>query len=156
MNWDLTDVPTVAPIDLAAAMQALIADGRGLVLLRGFEDADLDTVQAELKRRFHNNQQTALAVFVRFRHLAEVFSARRLKDLMLDRGYALIAPAIAIAATLRLNTHRGFNPQKFLVALQEAMADNAVSIAPQRKTVPAIQRHIRAVPLKETNERSAA
>ncbi len=136
MNWDLTDVPAIASTDLAAAMQALIADGRGLVLVRGLEDADLTTVQAELKRRFHGDPQTALAVFVRFRHLAEVFSARRLKDLMLDRGYALIAPAIAIAASLRLNAHRGFNPQKFLLALQETMTDNVVTIAPRERTRP--------------------
>jgi hypothetical protein len=137
MNWDLTDVPAIAPSDLAAAMQALIADGRGLVLLRGLEDADLDTVQAELKRRFHRDPQTALAAFVRFRHLAEVFSARRLKELMLERGYALIAPAVAIAASLRLNANRGFNPQKFLLALQETMTDNVVPIVtPREKTVP--------------------
>jgi hypothetical protein len=136
MNWDLTDVPAIASTDLAAAMQALIADGRGLVLLRGLENADLDTVQAELKRRFHADPQTALAVFVRFRHLAEVFSARRLKDLMLDRGYALIAPAIAIAASLRLNANRGFNPQKFLLALQETMTDNVVPIGTRERSVP--------------------
>ena len=29
MNWDLTDVPAIAPTDLAAAMQALIATTRG-------------------------------------------------------------------------------------------------------------------------------
>ena len=39
MTWDLTDVPAVAPADLAAAMQALIDDERGLVLLRGLADA---------------------------------------------------------------------------------------------------------------------
>jgi hypothetical protein len=94
-------------------------------------------VQAELKRRFHTDPQTALAAFVRFRHLAEVFSARRLKELMLERGYALIAPAIAIAASLRLNANRGFNPQKFLLALQETMTDNVVPIVtPREKTVP--------------------
>lgn len=137
MNWNLTDVPAIAPSDLAGAMQALIADGRGLVLLRGLEDADLDTVQAALKRRFYADPQTALAAFVRFRHLAEVFSARRLKELMLERGYALIAPAIAIAASLRLNANRGFNPQKFLLALQETMTDNVVPIVtPREKTVP--------------------
>lgn len=137
MNWDLTDVPAIATTDLATAMQALIADGRGLVLMRGLEDADLDTVQAELKRRFQTDPQMALAVFVRFRHLAEVFSARRLKDLMLDRGYALIAPAIAIAATLRLNAHRGFSPQKFLLALQETMSDNVIPIpTPREKSLP--------------------
>ena len=95
MTWDLTDVPAVETADLAAAMRALIDDERGLVLLRGLADGDLDTVQAELQRRFHGEPQRALAVFVRFRHLVEVFSARRLKDMMLDRGYALMAPAIA-------------------------------------------------------------
>jgi hypothetical protein len=128
MTWDLTDVPAVAAGDLAAAMRALIEDGRGLVLLRGLADADLDTVQAELQRRFHGDPQTSLAVFVRFRHLVEVFSARRLKDMMLDRGYALMAPAIAIAASLRLNANRGFNPQAFLLALSGARADNVVGL----------------------------
>jgi hypothetical protein len=136
MNWDLTDVPAIASADLAAAMQALIADGRGLVLLRGLEDADLDTVQAELKRRFHTDPQTALAVFVRFRHLAEVFSARRLKELMLERGFALIGPAIAIAASLRLNANRGFNPQKFLLALQDAQTDNVVPMPTWERALP--------------------
>ncbi|MGZ5914314.1 MAG: hypothetical protein ACXWJU_03145 [Hyphomicrobium sp.] len=136
MNWDLTDVPAIASADLAAAMQALIADGRGLVLLRGLEDADLDTVQAELKRRFHADPRTALAVFVRFRHLAEVFSARRLKELMLERGFALIGPAIAIAASLRLNANRGFNPQKFLIALQDAQTDNVVPMPTRERALP--------------------
>ena len=136
MNWDLTDVPAIASADLAAAMQALVADGRGLVLLRGLEDADLDTVQAELKRRFHTDPQTALAVFVRFRHLAEVFSARRLKELMLERGFALIGPAIAIAASLRLNANRGFNPQKFLLALQDTQTDNVVPMPPRERALP--------------------
>jgi hypothetical protein len=134
MNWDLTDVPAIAPNDLAAAMQALIAEGRGLVLLRGLDDADIATVQAELKRRLHADPQAVLAAFVRFRHLAEVFSARRLKELMLDRGYSLIPPAIAIAASLRLNAHRGFSPQKFLLALNEALADNVKQISARVST----------------------
>jgi hypothetical protein len=136
MNWDLTDVPAIAPTDLAAAIQALIAEGRGLVFLRGLEDADMTTVQAELKRLFHGDPQRALAVFVRFRHLAEVFSARRLKDMMLDRGYALVAPAIAIAASLRLNANRGFNPQKFLFALQETLTDNVVPLGTRERALP--------------------
>ncbi len=60
MTWDLTDVPTVATADLAAAMQALIDNERGLVLLRGLADEDLDTVQATLQRRFHGEPQRAL------------------------------------------------------------------------------------------------
>jgi hypothetical protein len=125
MTWDLTDVPTVATADLAAAMQALIGNERGLVLLRGLADEDLDAVQATLQRRFHGEPQRALAAFVRFRHLVEVFSARRLKEMMLDRGYALMAPALAIAASLRLNANRGFNPQTFVLSLNGALANHA-------------------------------
>jgi hypothetical protein len=136
MTWDLTDVPAVATADLAVAMQALIDDGRGLVLLRGLADQDLDTVQAALKRRFHGEPQRALAVFLRFRHLAEVFSARRLKDMILDRGYGLMAPAIAIAASLRLNANRGFNPQWFVASLQGALASNVIAMGTRTELAP--------------------
>ena len=132
MTWDLTDVPAVEAADLAAVMRALIDDGRGLVLLRGLTDADLDTVQAELKRRFHTEPQQALAVFVRLRKLVEVFSARRLSEQLLDKGFALLAPALAVAASLRLNANRGFNPQKFMASLAEVQLANVVTLEPRR------------------------
>lgn len=131
MTWDLSDVPAVEATDLAALMRILIENGRGLVLLRGLEDNDLSAVQAEVQRRFHGQPQKALAVFVRFRQLVEVFGARRLKNLMLDRGHALMAPAIAIAASLRLNANRGFNPQRFVLSLHDALSANVVAIEPR-------------------------
>ena len=135
MTWDLTDIPAVDAADLAAAMRSLIEDGRGLVLLNGATEADLDTARAALQSRHHAEPQRALAAFVRFRHLVEVFGARRLKDLMLGNGYALMAPAIAIAASLRLNGHRGFNPQRFLLSLQDALAANVVTLETRPATV---------------------
>ncbi len=134
MTWDLTDVPAVETADLAVAVQALIDEERGLVLLRGLDGEDLDTVQATLQRRFHAEPQRALAAFVRFRHMVEVFSARRLNELMLNRGYGLMAPAIAIAASLRLNANRGFNPQAFLMSLNGALADNVVALPERHAT----------------------
>lgn len=131
MTWDLSDVPAVEANDLAALMRILIENGRGLVLLRGLEDNDLSAVQAEVQRRFHGQPQKALAVFVRFRQLVEVFGARRLKNLMLDRGHALMAPAIAIAASLRLNANRGFNPQRFVLSLHDTLSANVVAIEPR-------------------------
>lgn len=135
MTWDLTDVPAVDATDLGAAMRSLIENGRGLVLLRGLSDADLDTAQAALQRRFHGEPQRALAAFVRFRHMAEVFGARRLRDMMLNRGHALLAPAMAIAASLRLNAHRGFNPQQFTLSLHEAITPNVVAIDSRRESI---------------------
>ena len=47
---------------------------------------------------------------------------------MFGNGFALMAPAIAIASTLRLNGNRGFNPQRFLLSLQEALTANVVAL----------------------------
>jgi hypothetical protein len=135
MTWDLTDIPAVDAADLAAAMRSLIENGRGLVLLNGATDADLDTARAALQSRHHAEPQRALAAFVRFRQMVEVFGARRLKDLMLGNGYALMAPAIAIAASLRLNAHRGFNPQRFLLSLQDALSANVIAIDARQSNV---------------------
>lgn len=137
MTWDLTDIPAVDADDLGAAMRSLIEAGHGLVLLRGLSDADLDTAKAALQRRFHGDPQRALATFVRFRHMADVFGARRLQDMMLDRGHALLAPAMAIAASLRLNANRGFNSQQFVLSLHEALTPNVVAIDSRRHSVAA-------------------
>ena len=128
MTFDLSDIPAVDAADLAAAMRSLIENGRGLVLLNGASNADLDTARTVMQSRHHAEPQRALASFVRFRHLVEVFGARRLKDLMLDNGYALMALAIAIASSLRLNGNRGFNPQRFLLSLQEVLAAHVVTL----------------------------
>jgi hypothetical protein len=137
MTWDLTDVPAVEAADLAAAMRALIDGGRGLVLLNGMTESDLDLAHAEIKRRYHAEPQLALAVFVRLRNLIEVFSARRLKDQFLDKGYALMAPALAVAASLRLNANRGFNPQKFMASLAQVETANVTPLEARRAKVPA-------------------
>ena len=131
MTWDLSDVPAVEANDLSALMRTLIENGRGLVLLRGLDDEDLNAVQAEVQRRFHGKPHQALALFVRFRQLVEVFGARRLKNLMMDRGHALMAPAIAIAASSRLNANRGFNPQRFVLSLHDALSANVVAMEPR-------------------------
>jgi hypothetical protein len=137
MTFDLSDIPAVDAADLAAAMRSLIENGRGLVLLNGATDADLDAARTVMQSRHHAEPQRALASFVRFRHLVDVFGARRLKDMLLDSGHALIAPAIAIAASQRLNGHRGFSPQRFLIALNEVRAANVVTL--EKRPQPAAE-----------------
>jgi len=127
-TFDLCDVPAADADDLAAAMRALIESGRGLVLLNGASDTDLDTARAALQSRHRAEPQRALSAFIRFRHLIAVFGARRLQQLLLANGYALMAPAIAVAASLRLNAHLGFNPQRFLLGLNSTLAANVVAI----------------------------
>jgi hypothetical protein len=131
-TFNLSDVPAVEAGDLAAAMRTLIENGRGLVLLNGASDADLELAREVLTDRHHANPPEALAAFVRLRHLFEVFGARRLKQMLLDNGHALIAPAIAVASELRLNGNRGFNPQSFLEALSSAVANDFIAIDARR------------------------
>jgi hypothetical protein len=59
---------------------------------------------------------------MRFRCLIQVFGARRLADLLLNNGHGLIAPAVQVAARMRLNAERGFNPAKFERALQDLLS----------------------------------
>lgn len=131
-TFDLSDVPAADAADLAAAMRTLIENERGLILLNGASEEDLDTARAVMQSRHRTDPQRALTAFVRLRHLIDVFGARRLQQMLLDNGHAIIAPAIAIAARLRLNGHRGFNPQRFLVALTDALGDNVVTLGAYR------------------------
>jgi hypothetical protein len=139
MTWDLTDIPTVDADDLGAAMRNLIENGRGLAILRGLSEADLDTVQSTFKQRFNGDPQRALAAFVRFRQMIEVFASRRLQDMLLRRGHGLIAPALRVAAALRLNGHRGFNPQQFVLSLNSALTANVVALEPRAAVVAPAQ-----------------
>jgi hypothetical protein len=59
---------------------------------------------------------------MRFRCLIKVFAARRLRDLLLNTGHGLFAPAVQVAARMRLNADLGFNPVKFERALVELLA----------------------------------
>jgi hypothetical protein len=143
-TFNLSDVPAVDAADLAAAMRALIENGRGLVLLNGASDADLEMAREVLTDRHHSSPPRALAAFVRLRHLIEVFGARRLKQMLLDNGHALIAPAIAVAAGLRLNGHRGFNPQGFLQALSSALNSGVIAIDVHRSLASTSEQRLAA------------
>ncbi|HEX7075848.1 MAG TPA: hypothetical protein VF226_17560 [Hyphomicrobiaceae bacterium] len=113
ITWDPTDVPTVAAEDLAAPMRRLIAEGRGLVLLRGLTAEDAKIVEECLRQRLGKEPSVELAALMRFRALVDVFACRRLSELLLERGHEVIAPSLQCAAQMRLSLKWGFNPRKF-------------------------------------------
>lgn len=119
---NITDVPSVRPEHLYMPMRHLIAQGRGLALLNGLTDSDLRNLDSEIWAGFADQPELRLAVALRFRALLDVFDARRLKNLLLRRGFKLIAMAIAQAATQRLNTNYGFSAQRFVAALDKEPA----------------------------------
>jgi hypothetical protein len=129
---DRCDVPQVPAELLALPMQAMIAAGRGLVLLRGISDAELRTVEHAVWDQIEGTSADKVATLLRFRGLVGVFGASRLQQLFLRRGLALLEPAMEVAAEMRLNVQWGFNPVKFLRALEDRLAEIDGSMAARR------------------------
>ena len=117
---DLTDIPAVAARDLMLPMQILISRGRGLALLDLEHAPTLRELEERAWRILDQDRATKPAGRLRFRNLLHVFTGRRLQGLFLETGFAIIAPAIATAASMRLNTKWGFSVHKFHAALRRA------------------------------------
>lgn len=118
----LSDIPAVDAEMLRNAMQILVDNGRGLALLNGLTSYDRDRLEQQFWSTFEGSRLTGRAVLIRLDELIRVFSCPRLREMMLDNGYALIWQAIALAATMRLNAEWGFNPHKFVWALRQQQA----------------------------------
>jgi hypothetical protein len=121
-KFSLTDVPVVDAAELSVPMRLLIEKGQGLALLKGLSEREIREVEADIWASFRGSEEARLAVALRFRALLSVFASRRLKALLLDRGFRLVAAAIREASCQRLNTRFGFNAQKLLAALDAATA----------------------------------
>lgn len=119
---DQADVPLVAPEALLLPMRYLVDSGRGLAMLKGMPERELREVDAAVWDDLGGEPAQRVAILLRLRSLIRVFGARRLAELFLHRGHGLIAPAVFVAARMRLNTHYGFSPLKFERALQDLLA----------------------------------
>jgi hypothetical protein len=115
---DISDVPLVPATDLALAMRFMIDSGRGLVMMRGLSNADMQDLEDALWDRIEGDTVHRRAVLLRFQHLVDVFSARRLRNQLMQSGFRMIAPAIQLAAGMRLNAKWGFSAHKFNAALR--------------------------------------
>ncbi|MGD9785322.1 MAG: hypothetical protein AB7E80_06730 [Hyphomicrobiaceae bacterium] len=115
--FDLTDLPQVPQSALALAMRLLVEDGKGLIVSRGASADDRAQLEASFWQAFDGETEVGVATLVRLWSMIDVFQSRRMHALLLDRGFALVKDAVAVAASMRLNIDWGFNPQRFLLAL---------------------------------------
>jgi hypothetical protein len=126
-----SDVALVEGRNLWLAMQYMIDTERGLAMLRGITEAELREVDRALWDALGTDPAERVAVLVRFRAMIKVFAARRLSNLLLNTGHRLLAPAVQVAARMRLNAGLGFNPVKFeralLAQLAKAQTDTALA-----------------------------
>jgi hypothetical protein len=119
---NLADVPKVDAAELDMPMRLLIEKGQGLALLKGLTEREIRDLEHEIWTGFKGSDEARLAVALRFRALLDVFASRRLKGLLLERSFRLIAAAIGEASRQPLNTRFGFNAQRLLTALDAATA----------------------------------
>ena len=130
---DPTDVRPVAPAALLLATRHLVESGRGLAMLEGLSEQALREVDAAVWDALGDDPAERVATLLRLRCLIRVFAARRLANLFLQRGHGLIAPAVYVAARMRLNTQWGFSPFKFERAVQDLLAQAG---APGNRAAP--------------------
>ena len=109
---NLADVPRVDAAELDMPMRLLVGKGQGLALLKGLTEREIRELENEIWSGFEGSDEARLAVALRFRALLDVFASRRLKGLLIERGFRLIAAAIQEASRLPLNTRFGFNAHK--------------------------------------------
>ena len=85
--------------DLDFVIQLLIERGQGLALIRGLREAEIREIEDRIWAEFDSSNDARLAVALRFRALLSVFASRRLKALLLERGYRLL---MAVGAAMAL------------------------------------------------------
>lgn len=119
ITWNPTDIPLVDADQLRLPMQILVDNGRGLALITGLTAYDRSRLEEAFWARFEGTASEGHAVLIRLDELIRVFTSHRLKDAFLEGGYSVIWQAISVAASMRLNSDWGFNPQKFLWSLRQ-------------------------------------
>lgn len=139
--FDLADVPAADPADLARLMSILIRNGHGLALLEGVERGARDAAETEFCSTDDIGGRTGAVAIVRFRALMQAFATpsfvgERLQRLFLDHGLALLPSLFRVAAAMRLNAERGFNPQRLLWSVAARQSQEAGPL--QRRLEPEI------------------
>jgi hypothetical protein len=110
-NWDETDVPTVSPRDLAAALRLSLSLGRtGREGNRDTARAPVEQAEQHVLALFREDPARALAVLLRLRGIVAALETRRFRKLAEGRDPAGMLRLVVVAASLRLNARRGFSP----------------------------------------------
>ncbi len=126
---DFTDVPLVAVRELATALKILSDDLQVMILAGPLSEDDLRRVEETFWQRCPRDRGRKVAVLVRFRSFLEACRSRSLQTLIAAHGQTAVIEALAVAATMRLNTRFGFNPQKIARLVEPALRALALTNA---------------------------
>lgn len=114
---DPSDIPTVPTAALTSVIDLIVSRGQALVLFHGACPKTRRAIEAAFWLAHSGDRPSGNATMIRFWHLLDALAARRVKGLLMERGYAALAPLAAAAASHRLNVRWGFKPQHLVDAL---------------------------------------
>lgn len=114
---DPTDIPVISADAVQRLIDLIVERGQALVLFHGATPSARADIERAFWQAHSGDRISGNATLIRFWHLVEAMSGRRLKILFLERGFAALAPLSACAASARLNVHWGFKPQHLVAAL---------------------------------------
>ena len=118
---DLSDVPVVPSEQINGVLNILVSQGRAGVLFRGADANDREEVEAAFWDSHQGSTAEGVATLLRFWALVELFQSKRLTSVLHNRGYAILSAAANAASDMRFNANWGFNPQRFIWALDATM-----------------------------------
>ena len=118
---DLSDVPAVSSAQLSDVINILVSQGRAGVLFRGPDADDRAEVEAAFWEIHEGSTADGVATLLRFWALIDVFKNKRMVTVLRNQGYAILSAAAKAASTMRFNANWGFNPQRFIWALDASM-----------------------------------
>lgn len=123
--WNETDIPQVAPAELAAALALWLArERRGMVLVGDPPPATPRSIEAAVIAMFDDPGQ-GLSVLYRLRCLISALRLRRFHHLVRPEHAEALAGLVAGAATLRLNPTWGLSPVRLAWALASAASEES-------------------------------
>lgn len=123
--FDRSDVPLVDATQMSVALGAVVESGHARVFFEGAGQSERDAVEAMYWELFEGEAALGGTVLLRLWNLVDALQSRRLKGLLMDRGFGLLQSAFAAAGGMRLNLDWGFVPQRLIWAIEEAEAARA-------------------------------
>lgn len=120
-----TDVGPVDTSVMLTALAAVIETGRARVFFEGAKESDRKIIEEAFWNAYEGNTSVGGFALIRLWGLVEVLQARRLQNLVMQRGFRFIEAAAMASGGLRLNLDWGFMPQRMYWAIDAIETERA-------------------------------
>lgn len=128
--WNESDVPTIRPSDLLAALSLWLARERqGVMLVTETLVSSIEQIEAAVIEMHENDPSRGLSVLLRLRSLIEALGSRRFRHLVRGLDHGELPVLVAAAASQRLNAGWGFSPVRLSWAIAGIAFDTTTAVS---------------------------